>query len=196
MTHRIGSALLIGLLLTLAACVTINVYFPEAAAERAADRFIQDVLGEGGPGGGDGMSDAPPSAQRFHLLDLFIAPAYAQAPNINIDTPQIESIKQRMAGRQSSQLAGWFDAGAIGFSNDGLVEIRDRSAVSLSERRNLERVVAEENADRNAVYREIAVANGHPEWEGDIRDTFARQWIANARAGWFYQNSAGAWVQK
>ena len=101
-----------------------------------------------------------------------------------------------MAERQRSQLAAWFDAGAIGFSNNGLVEIRDRSAVGLADRRNLERVVGEENSDRNAVYREIAVANGHPEWEDDIRDTFARQWIANARSGWYYQREDGSWVQK
>jgi len=190
---RILSYLTIAAVLTLAACVTINVYFPEAAAERAADRFIQDVLGENGV---NGEVPPPPTSQNFHWSDLFIASAHAQTANINIDTPQIEAIKERMAERQRSQLAAWFDAGAIGFSNNGLVEIRDRSAVGLADRRNLERVVGEENSDRNAVYREIAVANGHPEWEDDIRDTFARQWIANARSGWYYQREDGSWVQK
>ncbi len=190
---RMASYLTIAAVLTLVACVTINVYFPEAAAERAADRFIQDVLGDSGSGAD---VPPPPTTQRFHWSDLFIASAHAQAPNINIDTPQVQSIKERMAERQRSQLAAWFDAGAIGFGNDGLVEIRDRSAVGLADRRNLERVVSEENADRNAVYREIAVANGRPEWEDDIRQTFARQWIANARTGWYYQREDGNWVQK
>ena len=31
----------------LAACVTINVYFPAAAAEKAADRIIDDIWGPG-----------------------------------------------------------------------------------------------------------------------------------------------------
>ena len=31
--------------LALAACVTINVYFPAAAAEKAADRIIEDIWG-------------------------------------------------------------------------------------------------------------------------------------------------------
>ena len=36
--------------LALAACVTINVYFPAAAAEKAADRIIGDIWGpEKGP---------------------------------------------------------------------------------------------------------------------------------------------------
>lgn len=192
--NRVISLSVIGIVLALAACVTINVYFPEAAAERAADRFIQDVLGEemrpptpeSGAGGG---------ATGFLSVSL-ISSAYAQQPNINIDTPQIQAIKERMAVRQREHLAAWFDVGAIGFSRDGLVEIRDRSAVGLADRRNLERVVAEENADRNAVYREIAIANGHPEWELEIRQTFARQWIANARSNWYYQAADGTWTRK
>jgi uncharacterized protein YdbL (DUF1318 family) len=193
MTSRLLNLSVIALVLMLAACVTINVYFPEAAAERAADRFIQDVLGENGRSG-DSVP-APPSTG-FHWSNLFMAPAYAQTPNINIDTPQIQAIKQRMAERHREHLAVWLDAGAIGLDASGLIAIRDRAAVSLAERRNLERVVAEENADRRAVYREIAIANNRPEWENEIRETFARQWIANARAGWYYQSADGSWNRK
>lgn len=188
---RFLSLLVIGLVMTLASCVTINVYFPEAAAERAADRFIQDVLGEE-----TRPADAAPPETGFRLSDLFVARAWAQSPNIDVDTPQIQEIKQRMAARHREHLAAWYEAGAIGLSNDGLVEIRDRSAIGLADRRNLERVVSEENADRRAVYREIAVANGHPEWEQEIRETFARRWIANAREGWIYQQPDGSWTRK
>jgi len=192
--QRLISLTALASVMMLAACVTINVYFPEAAAEKAADRFIRDVLGEDVPA----PSSTGPQAARtswWHALSP-VGVAHAQSPDIDINTPQIQAIKERMRERQSEHLAAWFDAGAIGFSNDGLIEIRDRSAVSLSERRNLERVVSEENADRNAVYREIAIANGHPEWENDIRQTFARQWIANARSGWYYQTEDGSWTQK
>ena len=190
--QRFYSLLAIGLVMSLAACVTINVYFPEAAAERAADRFIQDVIGDNQRE----PAPPPPATSRLHWSDLFIASAHAQTPNINIDTPQVQAIKSRMAERHTSHLAAWFEAGAVGLTRNGLVEIRDRAAVSLADRRNLERVVGEENADRNAVYREIAVANGHPEWESDIRQTFARQWIANARPGWYYQQADGSWTRK
>ncbi len=61
----------------------------------------------------------------------------------------------------------------------------------------LTRLVSEDNADREALYTEIAKANGHPEWAADIRKTFARRWVERgARAGWYYQNASGAWVQK
>ena len=33
-------------LLLLSACVTINIYFPAAAAEKAADKIIHEVWGE------------------------------------------------------------------------------------------------------------------------------------------------------
>lgn len=193
MTTRLLNLSMIALVLMLSACVTINVYFPEAAAERAADRFIQDVIGDNGRSG-----DQPPAppATGFRWSGLFIASAHAQTPNINIDTPQIQAIKQRMAERHREHLSGWLDAGAIGLDAQGLIAIRDRSAVSLADRRNLERVVSEENADRRAVYREIAVANGRPEWESEIRETFARQWVANARSGWYYQGRDGSWNRK
>ncbi|WP_376695265.1 YdbL family probable chaperone protein [Wenzhouxiangella sp. EGI_FJ10305] len=192
--QRFTSLTAIASVFVLAACVTINVYFPEAAAEKAADRFIRDVLGEDVPAA---PSTEPQAARTSWLHALSpVGTAHAQSPDIDIDTPQIQGIKERMAERQRQHLAAWFDSGAIGFTRDGLVEIRDRSAVSLSERRNLERVVGEENSDRNAVYREIAIANGHPEWEDDIRTTFARQWVANARSGWYYQTPDGEWTQK
>jgi uncharacterized protein YdbL (DUF1318 family) len=182
----------------IAACVTINVYFPEAAAERAADRFIQDVIGpEGVPA--DDLGWVEPVPQRGLLArvgDFLIPSAHAQSADIDIASPQIDAIKQRMAQRHRDQLADWFEAGAIGLGNDGLVAIRDRSAVGLADRRKLEQAVTEENADRRAVYREIAVANGHADWEQQIRDTFARRWIANARPGWYYQDESGAWQQK
>jgi len=187
-------------LLVLAACVTINVYFPAAAAEKAAEQFVGDVLGEPEKDGSLFKRVSPEEVPLLYaaraVLDFMIPSAQAQQPSIDINTPQINAIKSRMAQRQRDSLNSLFDAGAIGFTNDGLIEIRDRSAVSLSERRNLESVVADENRDRKAVYREIAIANGHPEWEKDIQETFAREWVDNARRGWYYQNSSGAWVQK
>jgi uncharacterized protein YdbL (DUF1318 family) len=190
----------------LVACVTINVYFPEAAAERAADRFIQDVIGP--PAETEGALHSRPDASSVSrvaslsfnpiaiLAGIVIPSAHAQSVNIDVEGPQINAIKQRMVERQREHLAAWLDAGAIGLDNTGLIEIRDRSAVPLSERRQMEQIVAEENADRRAVYREIAVANGHPEWEERIRETFADRWIVNARPGWYYQDESGSWQRK
>lgn len=176
------------------ACVTINVYFPAAEAQQAAEQFIDQVLG-------DSPNDQPaaPSAAERPLgfsIDLALISSAEAAADLNIATPAIQAIQARMAARFDSTLKRHFDSGALGFGKDGLVELRDASLVALAERAAAKQAVADENRDRNAVYREIAVANQHPEWEADIRATFAKQWIAKARAGWYFQDEAGAWQKK
>jgi uncharacterized protein YdbL (DUF1318 family) len=199
------TALFVTTVLLLAACVTINVYFPAAAAERAAEEFVGDVLGEPHEEGSlfDPLNPPPEFmlakfmlAAATGLSEILVPSAQAQQAEIEINTPQINSIKARMAQRQKETLNKMFDSGAIGFTSDGLLAIRDRSAVSLSDRRKLESVVADENRDRRAVYREIAIANGHPDWEKEIQETFSREWIRNAQPGWYYQEPGGAWRQK
>ena len=101
------------------------------------------------------------------------------------------------AGSASAQLEKYFASGAIGLTADGLIEVRDQNAVPLAERATVKRLVAEDNADRKTLYAEIAKANGHPEWEADIRKTFARRWVERgAKPGWYYQDASGSWVQK
>ena len=184
--------LVLGFLAIVAACVTINVYFPEAAAEDAADRFIDKVIGPE-------AAATEPDQSAFHFslnpIDWIFPAAHAQA-NIDINTPAIRAIQQRMEQRFGGELKAHFDSGAVGLTNDAMIEIRDLSLVSLAERNKVKSAVSAENSDRAAVYREIAVANGHPEWEEQIRRTFAERWIAKAPSGWYYQNISGSWVQK
>lgn len=206
-------ALLLSLAL-LASCVTINVYFPAAEAQKAAEEFVEDVIGEAPPAAMIEGREAPPatmiegreavparvfshSERRFDPVGFFIGSAHAQDNvDIRIRTPAVLAIQSRMAERFQNTLAPLFDAGALGFGNDGLVVLRDPAKVALAQRTAVNQAVAEENRDRNAVYREIAVANGRPEWETLIRQTFAREWVAQARSGWWYQDSAGGWKQK
>ena len=181
----------------LAACVTINVYFPAAEAQEAAAEFVDKVIGD------DAKKDEPtpvkpPQASlqpRFNLMSFLISDAQAQDVDITIRTPAIQAIQARMAERFQNSLEAHFDSGALGFGSDGLVAVRDATRIELKDRVGVNQAVAEDNRDRKAVYREIAVANGHPEWETQIRETFAKQWIASAHAGWWYQDG-GAWKQK
>jgi uncharacterized protein YdbL (DUF1318 family) len=186
------------LCLALAACVTINVYFPAAAAEKAADRIIEDIWGPGQQPkpAGEEQSSLGHAAGDILLaaLDFVIPAAHAQA-DIDISSPAIRALTASMKGR-AGQLEPFFGSGAIGLTPDGLVEVRDANAVPLADRNKLRKLVADDNADRNSLYREIASANGHPEWEADIRSTFAERWIANARAGWHYKSKSGDWTKK
>ncbi len=193
--------LITGMILAVAACVTINVYFPEAAAERAVNEFVSSVNGNSDTAeppleGGETSSLLQPG-NYFDPLMLLVPAAYAQQNiDININTAPIRAIQDRMRARQANELKPFFEAGAIGYGNDAMVQVKNRSAVGLADRNKLEQVVAAENQDRTAVYREIAVANGHPEWEDDIRRLFADEWVKQAEPGWFYQNAPGEWLQK
>lgn len=193
---------LAALCLVLAACVTINVYFPAAAAEKAADRIIEDVWGPGkqpapeaGPQGSLGRATGELLVAALRgTLELVVPAANAQA-DIDISSPAIRALTASMKGR-AGELEGFYASGAIGLTSDGLVEVRDANAVALADRNRLRKLVADDNSDRNSLYREIASANGHPEWEADIRSTFAERWIANARPGWYYKSKSGGWTKK
>lgn len=120
--------------------------------------------------------------------------AWAQA-NIEINTPAINSLKQAMAARHT-QLAPHYASGAVGIQRDGTVALRDANAVPLPQRAAVNGLVGAENSDRTALYREIARANGKPEWEGEIRNTFGQRWIDKAAPDWQVQNAQGQWVKK
>jgi uncharacterized protein YdbL (DUF1318 family) len=190
--------------LALSACVTINVYFPAAAAEKAADKIIEDVWGASAkPASKSDKSSATQGergsqvflAAAGSLLNFVIPTANAQAADLNIATPVVRQLTQSMEARHA-QLKKLYDSGAVGLTRDGLVEIRDQNLIPLPERNAARKLVADENADRSGLYREIATANGHPEWETDIRTTFAQRWSQKASPGWYYQDAAGAWKQK
>jgi len=179
------------------ACVTINVYFPEAAAQKAAEQFVDKVIGEQAKDASPPADQPPPGrSPGAMLLDLVIPSAYAQSADINVQTPQIQAIQTRMRARFTSTLSKYCTSGAVGFTRDGLVAVRDAASLALADRAGVNAAVADENRDREAVYREIALANGHAEWEKQIRETFARQWIQQARPGWYYQDASGTWKQK
>lgn len=184
-------------LAVLAACVTINVYFPEAAAEKAAKQFVDKVIGAPAKDTPPPATEPPPGrSPGAMLLDFVVPSTYAQQPDIAVETPQIQTVQTRMQQRFASALAKYFASGAVGFSKDGMIAVRDAARVPLAERAALNATVADENRDRQAVYHEIALANGHPEWEAQIRNAFAKQWIERAHAGWYYQDAGGAWKQK
>lgn len=197
---------LAALTLALSACVTINVYFPAAAAEKAADKIIEDVWGQqqSAPSQSkDKQTSAVFGSQAADVLlaaagsvlDLLVPTANAQGADLNVATPAVRQLTQSMEARHP-QLKKYYDAGAIGLTRDGLVEVRDQNLIPLPERNAARKLVSDENADRANLYREIASANGHPEWESDIRSTFAERWISKASAGWYYQDKSGAWKQK
>src|SRR4051812_2751249 len=139
----------------LVGCVTINVYFPEAAAQKAADQFIGNVLDDSGvarPADGKAApatdKPAPGKQPSASLLDLVIPAAHgADAPDIQVRTPQTDAIRERMKARFGGQLKTLFDSGAVGFTANGLVAVRDAGSLPLDQRSQANAVVGQENSD-------------------------------------------------
>ncbi len=182
------------------ACVTINVYFPAAAAEQAADKIIEEVWGddvetttsEQSSDAGNFVNNASRISRL--IVNWLVPAAHAQQVNLDISSPTIGKIEASMKARHA-QLLPHYNSGAIGLTDNGLVAVRDAKAIPLSARKTVKQLAADDNRDRLALYREIAGANGHPEWEAQIRQTFARRWIDLAQSGWYYQ-SGGSWKAK
>ncbi|MGC9457639.1 MAG: YdbL family protein [Halothiobacillaceae bacterium] len=207
MTAIYRSLIGFALLAMTTACVTINIYFPAAAAEEAARTIVRDVLGsEAEAAPGQPTPEAAPQApaepeahNRYSRMVLaaatvLVGEARAEA-DLSIRSPAIDALRASMRAR-AGKLAPFYADGTVGFNRQGLVEIRSLDGVPLNRRAELNQLVAQENEDRNALYREIAQANGRPDWEGQIRDTFARVWAEEAPAGAQIQRADGSWTRK
>ncbi len=195
--------------LFLTACVTINIYFPAAAAEKVADEIIQEIQteqpnkqqGDTTPQSSLPSSSGVPDKSEwqvslFQVLDqaiaVVISPAHAGV-NLSVDTAEIRRIRASMRARFAA-LKGFYSRGLVAIKADGLLTVR--GSVPLKDRNKVNKLIAAENSDRNKLYQAIANANGRPEWFAQIKSTFASRWVGNARSGWWYQSPNGSWKQK
>ena len=122
--RRMTPVMFISMLLT--ACVTINVYFPAAAAESAADILIRDVYGidkekeidkEEAPATPEpeketsaieadtikiGAIEKLSADIALFVLNVLIEDVHAAQPDINVSTPGINKLKGLMTARHQS----------------------------------------------------------------------------------------------
>jgi len=100
---------------------------------------------------------------------------------------QLGAVKARM-DRRLSAVDALKDRGVVGENNRGLLETRAGSTAAD------ERVVAEENADRGAVYAAIAAQTG--ESAEAVAAKRAARIAAAARPGQWVQDAAGGWSRR
>lgn len=200
----------------LAACVTVNVYFPAPAVDAVAEQMVREIWNEMGQDSKVPIPkpspDKPPrqegsvkrSAPHHNLtpsrllttwLDWMVEPAHAGA-NLDVSTAAIHRLKERLRARAAEELKPFLYEGVIGINRRGDIEIRREGDLALKNRAKLRRLVQADNQDRAALYSEIAVANRHPEWTDDIRNRFALKWVSQAKKGWWVQNANGKWRKK
>jgi hypothetical protein len=182
-----------GLSLALA-CITVNIYFPEAAVKQAASEIVDEVRQQ------DTKAKPPAEPAKKQVVSrragfTLVPAAYAQQETA-VSSPTIRAIKDSMKQRFPS-LKPFYDGGNIGENNGGFLEVRDDSGLSLKDKATLRDLVRDENADRTKLYGEVAKAlNIDASQVGRVQKIFAQSWIGSAAPGWWVQKETGEWVKK
>lgn len=184
-------------LFAVTSCVTVNIYFPASAIQKAADLIVEDIRGT------EKMQEKPKEKKQdkesslinYARLSFGTTNAFAQI-NIEVSTPAIRALKESLKSR-FPQLKLFFDGGVIGENNNGYIELRDASGLNLKQKADVNRLIEQENKDREALYIEILRANKFgKELMPDIQKIFANSWRDNSRPNWWIQNDKGEWIRR
>ena len=174
----------------LAACVTVNIYFPAAEVRKAAEDIVKDVRDYQKKGGDKENGTMAPSSMLFQ-------PAIAYAGNeLTVSNATIRQLKSRIKQR-FPMIAPFMQMGAVGEGTDGFVKIRDLSRLNLKQKARLKKLVSAENSDRRALYQSVAQSLNIPLSQiSRVQAIFAKEWQKTAPSGTFIEVSPGKWQKK
>jgi uncharacterized protein YdbL (DUF1318 family) len=179
------------------AVITVNVYFPTEAVEEAAERIIDEIEGEE-----DANAELDNSEQHsfFHTNVPFIvfgvSTVYADEIDMNLTSPAIRKLIDSMKAR-NSEIMHFKDKGVFGETNDGMLANKEMSGLDGNEIRTVNRLRRAENTDREALYKELAIANKIELSEiNRIKAAFAKARRSKAKPNHWYQDEEGKWLQK
>lgn len=180
-----------------AACVTVNIYFPAAKVEKTARQIVDEVYQEK-----EGKTPPPQSLLRQEWLRpgtwlawLGPRPAYAEEAT-TVSNAAIRALKAKIIQRHE-QLLPYYKQGQVGINKEGYLEVRDTAGLSLPQVASVRRLVEADNADRARLYQEVAKAlDLQPQQVKQVQEIFAREWRDKAQSGWWIQTDAGQWKPK
>ncbi len=187
-------------LLFLFSCLTINIYFPEAEVQKAAEEIVDEIR--------KGQEDKEKKDKGSQLIEMMqamdstrgsfslVPSAYAQEKATEVTTPKVRALQQSMKAR-FPKLRPFFVNGNVGEANDGFIKIRNESGLNLKEKATLRNLQKDENNDRKNMYAEVARAMEiKPNQISKVQKIFAAEWIKKANSGWWIQNESGEWIKK
>ena len=130
---------------------------------------------------------------------LLGTPAYAadEVSSPEITNPAIRRIIDSRAARLPG-IRTWKNKGVIGEGRDALLVPRNLTSIKdLRQRAEVQRLIKDENRDREELFREIAAAkNVDLSQLSRIKETYAATLRTDARPGDWIQMPDGAWKQK
>lgn len=182
--------------LSIAACVTINIYFPAEEMKGAADKIVNEVWGDKiAPQPVQPAAPTAPKPPGSSFLQLLQPSTAHAAQDINVSTPEIRALKEAIKQRAGS-LIPYLTGGQVGIGADGLLKLRSSEGLDLKGRGEVNRLLSAENADRQRLYQEIARANGFPDQVAEVQAVFAESWREQSAAGWYLEGKDGSWKKK
>lgn len=134
------------------------------------------------------------------LLTFLALPAVAATPtaaeiNLDIGTPPVMVAKHTLTQR-FSRLIRFYEPGVIGLGDDGMVKIRDGSRLTLPQRQIAEKLIDQENPERNSLLFSLAEAHGGQATLPAVREAQVKRWKEQFRSGWWIQDAQGVWTKK
>eukprot|EP01022_Parablepharisma_sp_SALTPOND_P017288 TRINITY_DN2728_c0_g1_i1.p1 TRINITY_DN2728_c0_g1~~TRINITY_DN2728_c0_g1_i1.p1 ORF type:complete len:1646 (-),score=350.54 TRINITY_DN2728_c0_g1_i1:1978-6915(-) len=182
-------------LLAVAACVTVNIYFPTQKVDKTAEQIVDQVYGIEAPEGENGgtqqeQEDSSSILDTFRSVAELFGPAVAHAQDAtSVSNPAIRDLKNQIATHHN-QLKSYYQQGAVKIGKDGMLTIANTSGLSVQQQAELKRLVRADNQARSSLYNEVAKALDISQGEvGKIQNIFAKHWRDKAPAAWVEQQS-------
>ena len=198
-----------GLFMAGCAVITVNIYFPTEAVQKAAEDILNEIEADETTNPldlieGEIESEIEDNEQQSYMLKeiknfvLGNQIVYAEGENIDIHvtTPAIRKVISSMRTR-NRKIRGFKQKGIIGETSLGKLEIRDFKSVGGSEIRIIKQLLKAENSDRDSLYKELAIANNISESDIQrIRDVFGKTHKRRLKTGDWYKGEDGKWKKK
>lgn len=120
--------------------------------------------------------------------------ASAQAADFKINSAESRKILEKQKERLSD-LDGYKSKGVLGETAEGLIEVHKDDKLSAIEKKKVQKLVSEENADREALYSDIIQSNGMSEaMKAGVRKTFFQS-LRDASPAGTPVKEGGVWIQ-
>ncbi|MDY7036322.1 MAG: DUF1318 domain-containing protein [Thermodesulfobacteriota bacterium] len=163
------------MVISIFACVTINIYFPAEKVESVAGEIVDDIRGRKSGEKKNSLKNDKDSYLRNTLLSF--APSLVWAQDVTgVSNPTIRALKEKMKERYTL-MKPYYDKGSLTEGNDGYVSLEKIKGLGLKQKRDLKTLVEAENKDRETLYKEVAKAlKIDVNQVHKIAEIFAKEW--------------------
>ena len=168
------------IVLSIFACVTINIYFPAEKVESVAGEIVNEIRGQDSQKTEESFKDDKSSLLEKTLVAL--SPAFVWAGEVTkVSNPTIRALKQKMKNRYN-RMKPYYQRTVLIEGEDGYVSLEKKKGLGLKVQRDLKNLVEAENKDRKRLYEEIAKALKIDLSQiNRIEKIFAREWQKSVR---------------